>query len=794
MRAIHIKLLRDLRLMWSQALTIAAVVASGIAGFLTTLSAVDSLAQARDGFYAQSQFADMFASLKRAPQSLEASLRQVKGVADIQTTAEFLVRVQIPDQSDPVTGLLIGIDREQAARMNRITLRRGIAADIHSMSPGPPAADGTLPAWVSESFAQARGLAPGSTVTAIINGRIRALRIAGIALSPEYIFAGLYGMPDQRGFGVFWVDAQPLLAAYDMEGAFNRVSVKLTPDADPRAVTAGLQRILAPYGGREVRGRDTQPSHNMLANEIREQHVLGTVLPVIFLGVAAFLLNVVISRLVARQREQIATLKALGYANHMIAAHYLGLVMAIVSIGFLIGVGLGDWLGTRFTLLYAEFFRIPDFQHHMAPQLVMIALALTLAASVLGTLGAIRSSVRLAPAEAMRPPSPGRYERSLPERLGMTWMGTTLRMIVREMERKPLRSLLTTLAMAAALAIVVLGNFVRDAMTYIVDTQFNMAMRQDATLWLAEAADNGMQHEISRLPGVLMVEPSRLVPVRLIVGARSERLELRGLEAMPQLHRIIDVDQQAWRPPSGGLLISDRLARKLQITPGQFVQIEVLTGRERTLSLPVTATVQDMMGLNAYMTRDTLNQALGEGDLVSAYAVALERGSESRFIDATRQLPGIAGAFSKATLLRNMEEISARNIRIMSVVLTLFAVVIAIGVVYNNIRIALSERNWEFASLRVLGFTRGEVSSLLLGEFALVLLVALPLGMLMGYALVQLVTGLLASDQFYFPVVIQPRTYAFATMVVIAAAAVSALVVRRRIDRLDMVAVLKTRD
>lgn len=794
MRALDLKLLRDLRLMWSQALTIAAVVASGVAGFLTTLSAVDSLAQARDTFYAQAQFADMFAGLKRAPQALQASLREVPGVADVQTTSEFMVRVQVPGQSDPVTGLLIGVDRKEPARMNRLTLRQGRPAEASSMSPGAAAPDGTLPVWVSESFAQTRGLAPGSSVTAIINGRSRTLRIAGIALSPEYIFAGLYGMPDQRGFGVFWIDAEPLRAAYDMEGAFNRVAVKLAPEADLRSVSAGLQRLLAPYGGREVITRENQTSHNMLANEIREQHVLGTVLPAIFLGVAAFLLNVVISRLVARQREQIATLKALGYANPMIAMHYLKLVLVIVGIGFIAGVALGNDLGERFLGLYAEFFRIPDFTHRLAPHLVLIAFALTVITAVLGVLHAIRATVRLTPAEAMRPPSPGHYERSLPERLGITWIGTTLRMILREMGRKPLRSALTIAAIAASVSIVVMGNFVRDAMAYIVDSQFTMAMRQDASLWLTEPADDRMRHDIARLPGVLMVEPSRQVPVRIRAGQRAERIELRGLEAQPELHRIIDVSQQSWQPPQEGLLLTDRLARKLAVSPGQEVLVEVLTGRERVLQLRVAGIVQDMMGLNAYMRRDALNRALGEGDLATSYAVVLERGTETAFLDATRKLPGIAGAFSKATLLHNMQEISARNIRIMSTVLTVFAIVIAIGVVYNNIRIALSERNWELASLRVLGFTRGEVSALLLGEFALALLIALPLGMLMGHALVHVVTGLLASDQFYFPVVIQPRTYAFAALVVLVAGAASALVVRRRIDQLDMVAVLKTRD
>ncbi|NLZ40222.1 MAG: ABC transporter permease, partial [Comamonadaceae bacterium] len=377
MRALDIKLLRDLRTMWSQAATIALVVASGVGGFLTTLAAVDSLAAARDRFYAANRFADVFAAVKRAPDALAETLRAIPGVADVQTTAEFYVRVQLEGTSDPVTGQLIGIDRRRPLRMNRITLRRGSPDDALSMSPGAARSDGSLPAWVSEAFATTRGLVPGARVRALVNGRERTLVVAGIALSPEYIFAGMFGMPDQRGFGIFWVDAEALAAAYDMTGAFNRVAVKLAPGADAREVIAALERRLAPYGGREAFGRELQVSHAMLDNEIKEQHVMGTVLPAIFLGVAAFLLNVVVSRLVATQREQIAALKALGYANRRIGAHYLQMVLAIVLVGFALGVWLGHRLGALLLGLYAEFFRLPQFELRLAPALVASALALT---------------------------------------------------------------------------------------------------------------------------------------------------------------------------------------------------------------------------------------------------------------------------------------------------------------------------------------------------------------------------------------------------------------------------------
>ena len=789
-KALDKKLWRDLRLMWSQALTIALVVGSGVAGFVTTLSAVDSLALARDRFYASGRFADVFAGVKRAPQALAERLARVPGVADVQTTTEYAVRIERPGVDDPIIGQLIGVPRDRMLRMNRVHLRAGRTEG----GPGTPLADGTLPAWVSESFAIAHGLQRDDRLQALINGKLRALQITGIALSPEYIFAGRWGVPDQRGFGVFWVDEEALDAAWDMRGAFNRVAVKLAPGASERATIDGLTRLLGPYGGREAHGREDQVSHSMLDNEIAEQRVLGTMLPAIFLGVAAFLLNVVVSRLVATQREQIAALKALGYGNRRIALHYLQLVGVIVALGLLLGVALGKWLGVLMLGLYAEFFRFPTFEHVLAPRLVLLAAALTVATAVLGTLNAIAATVRLAPAEAMRPPAPGHYRATLLERLGITRIGTVLRMILRQMERRPWRTGLSVGGVAAAVAIVVLGNFFRDAIEVIVDTQFNLAMRNDVAVWTLEATSDRAAGELARLPGVTMVESSRFVDAALVNGHRRERTQLRGYATHPELYRIIDVDGKETQPTGSGLLLTDRLADKLGLRVGDVVRVEVLEGRPRTLWLPVDGTVREMMGLNAYMNRDALNRALGDGDLSSGFVLALERGSEPALLAATREMPRAAGAFSKAGMLRNMEEISARNIRIMSTVLTLFASVIAVGVVYNNARIALAERAWELASLRVLGFTRAEVSGLLLGELALVIALALPLGMWLGWGLVHALVGALKSDQFFFPVVIQPRTYALAALAVVAAGVASALVVRRRIDRLDMVAALKTRE
>ena len=787
MKTLDRKLLRDLRLMWSQALTIALVVASGVAGFITCFSAYDALSWSRDLYYADARFADVFATLKRAPLALEAQLQAIPGAAHVETSVTQIVPITLPGVSDPLMGRLIGLDARAPQRLNVVNLRSGRMVEAHR--------SGAIETLVSEGFALARQLKPGDRLSALINGKREELLIVGIALSPEYIFAGLGGSPDQRSFGVFWLERRALATAYNMEGAFNQVAVRLAPGASEGAVIDSLDRLLAPYGGSSAGGRDRQMSHMILNSEIKEQRVLGTVLPSIFLAVAGFLLNVVLSRQIATQREQVAALKALGYDNGVIGLHYLKLVLLIVVLGVAIGLALGTALGHWFVGVYAEVFRFPELRYRVKPELILSAIGVALTAALLATLNAVRATVRLAPAEAMRPPAPGIYQPMLIERLGLRrWFSPALRMILRTMERRPLRTGLTIFGIAVSMAIIITGLFWRDAIAVLMDTQFRQVLRGDVSIALLEATPARIRHEIAKLPHVSAVEIARSAPVRLRHANHSWHGAIQGKAAEPQLHRIVNMQQQVLAPPHSGLLLTDRLAERLEVKPGDSVRVEFLDGRRETLDLSVSGVVSEMMGMNAYIERSALNRLLHEGDLVNQITVTVDRGHEPELLNRIKELPKVAVAFSKAVMTRNLEDVTARNILVFSGVLTVFATVIAIGVVYNNARISLAERAWELASLRVLGFTRGEVSAFLLGELAIEIALALPLGMLLGYLLGSSIVGLIKTDEFYFPFVIQNATYAFAAVCVLVAGAVSALIVRQRVDALDLVGVLKTRE
>ncbi len=793
MKAIDTKLLRDLKRLWAQVATIAVVVAIGVAGFVGMFSVHESLNRSRDDFYRDNRLADVFAAVKRAPVSLRDRLAAIDSVAEVQLVVAQDAQIALPahlrDALAPVTGRFIGLDlaRAQASRqgLNALTLRSGRWPE-----PG-----NTMEAVVSDRFAVARGLKPGDRVDAILNGRLEPVQVVGTAVSPEYVFASRGGAPDDETFGIWWLQQDQVAHAFDMQGAFNQVALRLHPGTSLPAVLAQVDHLLQPYGTLGAVGRDKHLSSKIVADELAQLKVMGTVLPSIFLAVAMFILNVVLSRQVATQRSQIAALKALGYADGAIAWHYIKLALVIAGLGVALGLGLSALIGRGMLSLYDEVFRFNSLDYGTAPALVLAAAALAAATAALGAWTAIHAVVRLRPAQAMQPPAPPAYRATLLERLGLgRHVRTGVLMVIRNFERRPLRAGFTVLGIALAVALQISGAFWLDAIAHIVDVQFRRVQQGDVLLNFQRPVPLTVVQDLQRLPGVMAAEPYRSEPVRVHAGSRLDDAQLLGLVGGARLFRVVDEQRGPVAPPAHGVALSALLARALDVQVGDRVTIEFRLWHQTRTELEVTDIVQTMMGKQAFLPLATMNTLARDGAGVAEAALQVDPLALPAFWAAVKQAPGINAVFDKAGTMTAFNERTSRNMGVFSGILTVFAVAMAVGIVYNAARISLSERAWELASLRVLGMTRAEVSVLLLGELAAELLLALPLGALAGWALATLLMRLMSSDAIDFPVVIEPATYGWAAVIVLAAGLVSALVVRRQIDRLDLVAVLKVRE
>ena len=786
MRAIHRKLVRDLWQIKGQAVAIAAVIGVGVAMFLGYLSTFDSLLRTRDAYYGRYRMADVFASLERAPNHLGARIAGIPGIAGVRTRVVADVTLDVEGMSDPVTGRLVSIPATPGPMLNDLVLLAGRYIE--------PGRDEVL---VSEGFALAHGLEPGDSVSAVINGRRRELEIAGVALSPEYVYTIRPGdlVPDDARFGVLWMAHRPLATAFDMEGGFNDVVVRLVPGALEAEVIARLDRLLEPYGGRGAIPRSLQVSAWYLDNELKQLQGFGFFVPVIFLAVAAFLLNVVLTRIVSVQREQIAALKALGYTNLEVGVHYAAWSLLIAVAGGVLGILLGRWLGSGMIALYNDYFRFPFLTYRLAPDVVLGALAISLVAALAGAFTAVRSAVTLPPAEAMRPEPPALYRRTLVEWLGLgRILSPPARIVVRNLERRPLRTLASIVGIAASGGLLVVGLFFVDAIDALLDVQFEVAQRQDVTVSFVLPRSGSVMHEVVRLPGVHYAEPARSVPVRLRVGHRSRQTVVTGLVGDAYLQRVVGADSRVRELPASGLLMTDVLARILGVGPGSMVTLEVLEGSRPVRMVPVSALVDEYMGTQVYMEIDALHRLMREGGVVTGAYLDVDPRSETELYERLKALPAVAGVALKSAALESFDRQMDETMGIFIFFNVLFASVIAVGVVYNAARIALSERRRELASLRVLGFRRHEISSILLGELAVLTLLAVPLGLVMGYGLAQFLVHAFDNELYRFPLVISNRTYAASAAIVLLAAVLSGLLVRRKLDHLDLVEVLKTRE
>lgn len=787
MLALDRKLLRDLLRLWGQILAIALIVACGIASFVAMQTAYESLKLSQTTYYEQYQFAQVFGQLKRAPDALVEQIQAIPGVAQVQTRVVADVTLDVPEQQEPVTGRLVSLPERQTASLNDVFIRQGRYIE----------AGRSHEVLVSEAFAKANHLQLGDWLGAVLNGRWQSLQIVGFALSPEYVYEIRAGdlFPDNQRFGVLWMERKALGTAFNLDGAFNDVALSLLPNANPAEVILQLDRLLEPYGGFGAYERQDQISNRFLSDEIIQLRAHAQIIPTIFLGIGAFLLHVLLSRLISTQRDQIAVLKAFGYSNGAIGKHFLKFGLAIVAIGAVIGISVGLWLGSALTRLYAHFYQFPVLRHQISPAMLVGAILISSSAAIVGTLVAVRRAVSLPPAEAMRPESPAHFHPTLMEQWGFqSWLSPVGRIILRNLERKPVQALLSILGIALAVAMLISGGYAQDALQYIVDVQFHTIQRDDLTITFNEPRSSRSRYEVANLPGVLAVEPFRSVAARLRFEHRTHKVAIMGLEPTGELRYLVDRHLNPITLPLDGILLTHKLAELLHVQPGDLLTVEVLEGARPMRSVAVAGVVDELLGLSAYMDIQALNRLMQEGHTISGAFLAVDDQSLDQLYTQLKQTPAVASVALHKAMIERFQQTIAQSQGISTTIQVVFACIIAFGVVYNAARISLSERGRELATLRIIGFSKVQVAIVLLGEQAVLTIAAIPLGFALGYGIAALLSLAYNTELYRFPLIITKASYAFAFVVILIAALISGLLVRRQCDRLDLIAVLKTRE
>lgn len=784
---LDIKVARDLWSMRLQVASIAMLIAAGVAVFVMSVSNYLGLVEAMQAHYRTERFADVFASVNRAPQSVVKKLLEIDGIGTVEPRIAKAVRIARADTTLPLSGRIISLPAAGQPALNRLRLVKG-------RWPDPLHPDEVI---INAAYAEARAVRMGEAIDVVLNGHLKSFRVVGYALSPEFVFAtrSAVPLPDDRNYVVLWASENAVASAFQMQGAFNDVLMTLAPDAGVQQVLKEVDRLLAPYGSMGAYDRTDQPSHRFLEDELAEQETMSVVMPAVFFGIAAFLLNIVVGRVVEAQRGQIASLKALGYGNGAITIHYFKLVITIALLGSMLGVALGYWLSHAVIGSYRAFFRFPVLMPQIEPWLLAFVTLASVVTASLAVVSVVRKLALLPPSEGLRPDIPrAPHVFSWIQSIGSRRIPLQYVMALRALVGRPFRTLLTTIGIALAAPLVLFGLFWFDAINYMADVGFERIERGDVFLAFSEPLSTVALQELQAMPGVLKAEPQRVVAVRLTAGHRSYRTSAIGIDLDSELKVSRDTELRAIPIPVGGIMISRQIASALDVEVGESVLMEVLEGRRATREVTVSRISDDILGTSVMVERRMLNRLMQEGSTMNAASLKIDAGLSQRFWSGISKMPRIEGSSAKTLWLTLFHETVGGLVLTGALILSAFGMLIAIGVVYNSARVAFQEHAWELASLRIIGLTRSEASSVIMTEIAVQLTIAIPCGLLIGRYLIGLISSTRASESFRIPAIIEPSSYVMTAILILGAGAASLYAIRRRIDRLDLVSVLKSRD
>lgn len=787
MRALDRKLLRDLRRIWAQTLAIALVLGCGVMVMVAAHGTQRTLLATQAAYYDRHGFADLFVSATRVPRAVLDDLATIDGVAQVDGRISFYAILDIDGMDAPAMGRVLSLRADPALGLNRPLLRRGRMPD-----PGR-----LLEVALNEPFAMAHDLVPGSRFRAVLNGQLRELQVTGWVLSPEFIYTTAPGaiMPDDRSFGLVWMNEPAAAALKGMQGAVNDIALGTMHGADQAAIIADVDRALDSYGGTGAQPRDRQTSHAFLASELQQLGALSVYLPPVFLVVAAFLVNMVLGRLIALERPQIGLMRALGYSRWEIGAQYLKLAGLIGLAGVALGWAVGWWLGEGMLAIYAEFFRFPLLIRDAAFGAMALAGLLAMAATLAGAARATYAAIRLPPAEAMSPPAPPRFSRGRLDRgIAALRLRQTSMMVLRSILRWPGRAAITLVGVSVSVGVLVASYFLFDAIDLVRERVFEQGNRQHVTLTLASAQPARAVRDAYSLPGVLRAEGAFAMPARILHGHVTQHSALVGHLEDATLARVIDDMTGPVTLPEHGVILPALVARTLGVQPGDMVRVETLAPPRTVLDLPVSAVITQGLGGEAHISATALFAAMRIAPQVNQIHLQVDMAQMPALQHRIKSLPAVAGLSDWQEVRDQFDAAIGESLLTMVVIYTTIGVLIAIGVVYNAARIQLSERSHELATLRVLGFTRAEVGYILVGEMMLLTLLAVPLGWGLGYAFAQGMVEAVSTDVVQLPFAISRRTFAMASIAVTLASLCAVLIVRRRLDHVDLVSALKARD
>lgn len=790
MQVLHKKLLRTLLKTPGQSLAVIMVVLCGTACYICIASAYRNLLLTRDTYYAQYRFADFEIHVDRVPHTVAMKLTELAGVRHVRGRIVQDVKVDVAGKREARVGRLISMPDVREPVLNDICLVRG-----RYFSEG--AQNEVI---VNERFAEQNGLSPGDRIEVSIETRKYPMRIVGTALSPEYVYMIRNVqelVPSPERFGVLWAPAPFVETALDMREACNNIVGDVD---DPDALGAILDHAedrLDSYGVFAKTKREDQISNRFLADEIRGLGVSARIVPGIFQGIAALILLVLLNRMVRTERTQIGLLKAFGYSNLTVSWHYIQFALILALAGAIGAFGVGQWLAYEMIQIYVSIYQFPLLEARVYPDVLTRSVAIALGFAAVGAVSAATRAARIHPAESMRPESPRFAHRVWLERFDAVWRRLTFtgKMILRNISRNSFRAGVNVIGVMVSAGILIVGFFTIDALRYGLRFQFYEMQHQDVKVSFQREHGRDAFYDVTRFAHTRRAEPVLEYPFEIRNGWRKKDIIVTGLPRDAELQRLLSSEGETIDIGETGLVLEEHLSQTLGIGVGDLVTLKPLMGRvTKEREVVVSKVVRQFLGVAAYMNVDALSRLLDEPFVINAALLRLDTGREADLNHELRDVAGIASIVSRTDAYQAVLATLAQSMKIMNVMLVLFAGVIAFAVIYNVTSVSLAERQRELASLRVLGLTVGEVGRIMYVENFVLGAMGLLLGYPFGLAVCRLIIRAYDSDLYRLPFHVETRTYVITALLTSAFVCVANLAVRHKVIALDLVEVLKERE
>lgn len=765
----------------AQVFSIGIVVGIGIGVYFGFSTTYESLLESRDRFYQSAKLPDLFTRVSKAPNYLLSQIRGIEGTEQVEGRIEQDALISLPKMTEPGVGHFISIPAGQP-ELSQLFLVKGRLPNPNEI-------------LVSEGFFNAQTLKLGDSLFATLNGKQKEFSISGVAVSPEHIIAIQPGspMPDDLHFAVIWIHQSVLESTLDMRASFNSLALTVKPNSSIERIKTEIDDLLSRYGGTNTYSRDKQISAVYVREELKQLSVQAQSIPIIFFLVAAFILNIVISRLVRTQRTQIATLKAVGHRNITISQYYFTLSFLIVLIGALFGILLGVWIGKNMVELYGYYYHFPILVYKFSFSRLFISILFGFGTAFIGTYSSLKKVFRLQPAEAMRPPAPISYANSWLENRGIfQFLKPQMRMVIRGIATSPFRSIMVGLGVSFSIVLLVLGLFWGDSLETLLMGQYGFRQKETGRIQLTREMQNSVVYQIARLPGVIEAEGYRTVPVEIKFNNERETSSIIGYPPNFKLSEVMDEDFNPIPLPTSGLHIGELLANKLGVQIGDQLDLEVLSSKKPKFTLTVRQIIPSFFENNILTSRKELAQIMQTDDLVNQ-VLFRSFGDSTELYTKLKEIPTVLSVTYKDSAMKVFYDTSAKFLLVFAFIFSLFAGAIAFGISYNNLRVTLSERDWEVSTLMILGFKNSEVFKILISEVFTLVIGFIPLGWVMGYYNAKWLLLKLSMEEFPIPFHVSQFTYFLSAIIVVGATGISFLLIFLRLKKLDLVATLKSR-